>query len=104
MDKTLSVDDSAWERLVKNMLRAEMVRRGVSYEQMIDRLHALGVRENVPNLRNKIARGRFTASFFAQCMAALGVELLQFPKRNDVVDASGDQNVNASSMPIIISK
>ncbi len=93
MDKSAFIDDSAWERIVKNMLRAEMVRRGVSYDQMIERLCALGVRDNVPNLRNKIARGRFTAPFFAQCMVALGVELLQFPKLEDIVETTRAHDV-----------
>lgn len=91
MDRPTAIDDTTWERLVKNMLRAEMMRRGVSYEQLVARLAELGVEDNVLNLRNKVARGRFTAPFFAQCMVALGVDLLQFPKPDDIVDqASGE--------------
>lgn len=84
MDEKLALEEAAWERLVKNMLRAEMMRRGVSYEQLVERLCILGISDNAPNLRNKVARGRFTAPFFAQCMVALEVELLQIPKLKDV--------------------
>ena len=86
MDNHNTIDDAAWERLVKNMLRAEMMRRGVSYEQLVARLAEIGITENVLNLRNKVARGRFTAPFFAQCMVALGVELLQVPTVKQITD------------------
>ena len=72
------------------MLRAEMMRRGVSYEQLVLRLADLGIKENVLNLRNKVARGRFTAPFFAQCMVALEVDLLQIPSATRIAgDATG---------------
>lgn len=73
------IDADTWERLVKNMLRAEMMRQGVSYEQLVARLAELGIRETVLNLRNKVSRGRFTASFFAQCMVALRIDRLLIP-------------------------
>lgn len=95
MSDTGHIDDAAWDRLVKNLLRAEMMRKGVSYEVLVEKLAAIGVSDNVANLRNKVARGRFTASFFAQCMVALGVDLLAIPKADDVstnaADAHGAQ-------------
>lgn len=94
-DNTI-IDAASWERLVKNMLRAEMMRRGVSYEQLVVRLADLGITENVLNLRNKVARGRFTAPFFAQCMVALGVELLQIPSPAQITgDATGEHGAQA---------
>lgn len=84
MTQKLDIKDADWEQLVKNMLRAEMMRRGVSYEQLATRLAAIGIEDNVLNLRNKVARGRFTAPFFVQCMVALGVEMLLIPKAEDV--------------------
>lgn len=96
MDDRTAIDELTWERLVKNMLRAEMMRRGVSYEQLVARLADLGISENVLNLRNKVARGRFTAPFFAQCMVALGVEMLQIPKPTDIAgDATGEHGAQA---------
>ena len=38
---------------------------------------ALGISETEANLRNKISRGGFTASFFVQCMMAMGVTTLR---------------------------
>ncbi|MEO9229101.1 MAG: DUF6471 domain-containing protein [Devosia sp.] len=90
MSSPTAIEDTTWERLVKNMLRAEMMRRGVSYEQLVTRLADLGVEDNVLNLRNKVARGRFTAPFFAKCMVALGVTSLQIPPVTEIGDKVDD--------------
>ena len=86
------IDEAAWNQLVKNLLRAEMMRKGVSYEVLVDKLAAIGVCDNVANLRNKVARGRFTASFFAQCMVAIGTDLLPIPKAGEVSQIAADAN------------
>ena len=61
-----------WEAKVKNVLKAELKRRGIGYKELAERLSAIGVSENEPNIRNKLARGRFTAVFMVQVMAAIG--------------------------------
>lgn len=84
------IDEAAWDQLVKNLLRAEMMRKGVSYEVLVEKLAAIGVSDNVANLRNKVARGRFTASFFAQCMVAIGTDLLPIPKADEISQIAAD--------------
>ncbi len=66
----------AWDARVKGMLKGELKRRGVTYSQLAERLREIGVRETEPNIRNKIARGRFTAVFFVQCLVAIGCHTL----------------------------
>jgi hypothetical protein len=39
-----------------------------------ERLQAIGVKDTEKNVVNKIARGGFTATFFLQCMEAIGVQ------------------------------
>lgn len=78
-----------WEELVKNMLRAEMMRRGVSYAALAERLAAFGIIDNELNLRNKVSRGRFTAVFLAQCLRALEVEWIQIPASLDEASKPG---------------
>lgn len=65
-------DTSEWENHAKGILKAELKRRNMTYAMLIDRLHAMGVDESERNLRNKIARGKFTAAFFLQCLSAIG--------------------------------
>ena len=52
--------------------KAELVKRGISYRALQERLESLGVSENYGGLTNKINRGTFSFSFFLQCMQAVG--------------------------------
>ncbi len=61
-----------WEAKVKNVLKAELKRRGIGYKELADRLAVIGVTENEPNIRNKLARGKFTAVFMVQVLSAIG--------------------------------
>jgi hypothetical protein len=69
--------DDQWVNLVKGILRAEMTRRGVTYEGLSERLAELGVKDTAVNIRNKVARGGFSATFFVQCLAALGCQTVR---------------------------
>ncbi len=69
-----SVDAAEWQARAKNLLKAELKRRGVTYAQLAEKLGAIGVHETEPNIRNKIARGGFTAVFFVQCLVAIGAK------------------------------
>jgi hypothetical protein len=64
--------DDQWVNLVKGILRAEMTRRGLTYEQLAEKLAEVGVKDSAVNIRNKVARGGFSAVFFVQCLVAVG--------------------------------
>lgn len=66
-----------WEERAKGLLRGEMARRGITYAQLVDKLAGIGIDENERNLRNKVSRGKFTAGFLLQCLAALGCDTLR---------------------------
>jgi hypothetical protein len=70
--------EGEWAEDVRRLLRAEMARRSVTYEDLAERLAAIGVRDKVVNLRNKVARGRFSAVFLLQCLTAIGARTLRF--------------------------
>lgn len=69
--------DDVWTPRVKNMLKAELKRRGVSYRELAEKLTAMGIAESERNIANKIARGGFTAAFFVQCLVAVGATTLR---------------------------
>jgi len=66
-----------WEERVANMLKAELKRQGVTYSQLVERLNAMGIDEKEVNIRNKLARGKFSAVFMVQCLEAIGVSSLR---------------------------
>lgn len=65
-----------WSAYAKGVLRAEMLRKGLSYADLVAALDAAGVKESEANLRNKVSRGSFTAAFLFQCLSAMGVKTL----------------------------
>ena len=55
------------EAKAAKLLKAELKRQGVTYAQLADMIGAKEV-----NIRNKLSRGKFSAAFFLQCLAAIG--------------------------------
>lgn len=90
------ISEGEWESLAKNLLRAELMRRGLSYARLVEALAAIGVDETEASIKNKMSRGRFTSVFFLQCMVAIGAEWLQVPtsaalQRGDGIGNGGAQ-------------
>lgn len=70
--------EEEWALLAKRLLKAEMTKRGITYDQLSEKLAALGVHDTSVNIRNKVARGKFTAVFLLQCMRALECTSIHF--------------------------
>lgn len=62
-----------WRGSAKNILKAELARKGVDYEALVEKLKEIGVEESYSSVNNKISRGTFTFQFFLQCMKAIDV-------------------------------
>jgi len=71
------MSDTVWEAKVKGLLKAELKRRNVTYAQLVEKLAAIGVVDSEPNIRNKLARGKFTAVFLIQCLEAIGSDTIR---------------------------
>jgi hypothetical protein len=69
-------DDGDWTQRVKGILKAEIARRHLTYANLVEKLAEIGVKETEVNIRNKIARGGFSAVFFVQCLTAIGAHTL----------------------------
>ena len=66
-----------FETRAKNLLKAELKRRGITYAGLAEKLAGIGVPENERNLNNKISRGGFTAAFLLQCLTVIGTHDLR---------------------------
>lgn len=67
----------AFESRAKNLLKAELKRKGVTYAQLAEKLSAMDIHETERNLNNKISRGGFSAAFLLQCLEAIGTHDLR---------------------------
>jgi hypothetical protein len=70
-------DKTDYEAMAANLLKAELKRKGVTYAQLVEKLAAIGVDEKEVNVRNKLSRGKFTAAFLLQCLAAIDTHQVQ---------------------------
>jgi hypothetical protein len=75
---------------VKSALRSEMVKRNISYAELAKRLSLqFELAEDEHVLRNRVARGRFSAAFLVQCLAVMGCHSL----RIDLLDTDSNPEV-----------
>jgi len=61
-----------FEAKAKNLLKAELKRKGMTYSGLSEKLAEIGIHETERNLNNKISRGGFSAAFLLQCLEAIG--------------------------------
>jgi 3-mercaptopyruvate sulfurtransferase SseA len=70
--------DAEWQALVKGLLKAEMKRRSLTYEQLAERLAEIGAQHaSAQVLRTKVSRGGFSAVFLVQCLKAMGAKSIR---------------------------
>lgn len=65
--------DESIESLPRNIIKAEMKRKGVSVKEMCTLLSDEGEILIETSFNNKISRGNFSALFFVKCMRVLKV-------------------------------
>lgn len=65
-------EQNEWEAKAANILKAQLKLHGVSYAQLAEMID-----DKEPNVRNKLSRGKFSAAFLLQSLAAISVETLR---------------------------
>lgn len=69
--------EKEWSKLATNMIKSELSRKGVSYDQLQEKMAALGIEETANAINVKINRGTFSFVFFMQVMKAIGAKTLR---------------------------
>jgi len=67
-----------WENEARRIVKAELARRGITYERLAKRLKTIGINETERSIANKMSRGTFSFVFFLQCMTAIGNSEVSF--------------------------
>ena len=66
-----------WGERAKRLIKAELKRADVTYEDLAARLTEMGMPETKASVSNKISRGGFPASFFLAAMKAIGRDVVR---------------------------
>lgn len=77
--------------IAKQVIKVEMTKLGFGYRELASALAKIGVVEEEKNLRNKIARGTYSAAFLITCMAAMKVKHIDLgPWMKSMEDTFGE--------------
>ena len=71
------MDKKVWENKAKNMIKAELQKRGIDYIELAKKLNDIGIEENQENIANKINRGTFNFTFALQVFEVLDMKILR---------------------------
>jgi hypothetical protein len=63
-----------WAEKTQRFVKAELKRADVTYEELANRLRAMGLQETKISIASKLSRAGFSASFFLATMKAIGRE------------------------------
>ena len=63
-----------WRNAVQRLLKTEMSRHDVRYQELSERLAAIGVEQSADNLRNKVNKGILGADLLLQIVSVLNVK------------------------------
>lgn len=66
-----------WNKLAASILKAELKRKSMTYEDLALLLEKIGVKETQASILNKLSRGTFQFAFFLQCAAVINLRVLQ---------------------------
>lgn len=62
------------KKLASNILKAELAKRGLKFQELHEKLEEVGINTSYNTMRLKINRGTFSFAFFLDCMKAIGVK------------------------------
>ena len=66
-----------WLGRVKGLMKAELKRRGITYEELARRLAEMGIEETEASITMKVNWGAFPTWFFFASMKAIGCPLIR---------------------------
>lgn len=79
-----------WNDKVKRLLKSELVRRGISNSNLAFMLQQMGIEETKSSIDSKISRGTFSASFFLQCLTAIGCEKIEIKEYENQISIAAE--------------
>ncbi|XOV94879.1 MAG: DUF6471 domain-containing protein [Bacteroidota bacterium] len=61
-----------WNKYAKRLIKSEMLKRGISSDDLVILLDRIGIEETKSSINSKISRGTFSASFLFQVLSVIG--------------------------------
>lgn len=77
---------SDYRELVSRLIKSEMSKRKVKYEELSQKLAQIGTSQSAANLRNKINRGILGADLLLQIILVLNIKQLDSASLLEILD------------------
>lgn len=87
---TTHKNNADWRQMIQRLIKAEMSKRGVKYQDLSDRLAQIQVVQSADNLRNKVNKGILGADLLLQIMYVLNMRKIE---REELIDIFADMGV-----------
>ena len=71
----LELAQADWREVISRLIKSEMSKRKIKYDDLSRQLKVLGTKQSAANLRNKINRGIMGADLFIQLVMVLNISL-----------------------------
>ena len=66
---------SRWQCVASRLLKAELQKRGLTYNELSERLRKAGIEQTPANLRSKISKGNYSASLLLQVFHVISADI-----------------------------
>ncbi len=80
------IPSASWREVVSRLIKSEMSKRKIKYDDLSRLLEALGTQQSAANLRNKINRGIMGADLFIQLVLVLNINQLTPEMIREILD------------------
>ena len=89
-----------WNDKVKRMLKSELIKKGVSTEDLVTLLNEIGISETKSSIDSKISRGTFSASFFIQCLYVIGCNKIEIDEFRSIIKLTESSILMAAELTV----
>lgn len=66
-----------WKKEATKIIKLELTKQNISYEELSNKLKNIGVEEDKSNIGNKLHRGSFSFAYALQIFKVLGIKTLR---------------------------
>lgn len=81
-----NVDSTTWRELVSRLIKADMAKKRLKYDDLSQLLAAHGTKQSADNLRNKINRGILGADLYLQLFLVLNIKPVDRETLLDIIN------------------
>jgi hypothetical protein len=87
----MQVKSNDWRKLVQRLLKTELSKKGVKYQDLSDKLAQVGVQQSADNLRNKVNKGILGADLLLQIMFVLNIKHIRHEDIKEILQDICDE-------------